>query len=228
MLRGCTRLPAADEGRLLLTRLLEALDADDEEICTAAASAILGTAVASDAPVIEQAITRLLSNRRALQALVSVFYQMFPVNRRQLLPVVRAIIAALAVDPLTITLRIELAFVALPWEEVAAVLEEAATTSILHADALHQACSMPGLVIGRYGTIGRPDSREMGRLEALLVANQDERLRRIALAVLIAQAEESHGWSAEQRARLEAYRADPSILVAAAAQFTLLPPGEEK
>ncbi len=227
VLRGCTRLPAADEGHLLFTRLLEALDVDDEELCTAAANAILGTAVASDAPVIEQAIARLLPNRRALQALVSVFHRALPVNRQQLLPVARAIMTALAVDPLTTSLRMELAFTALPWKEVATILMDAAAAGTLHADALHQACRMPGLVIGRYGTIGRPDSREMGRLEALLAASQDERLRRIVLATLVTQAEESHGWSAEQRARLETYRADPSPLVAAAAQFTLLPPEEE-
>ncbi|HVU67072.1 MAG TPA: hypothetical protein VHD63_08090, partial [Ktedonobacteraceae bacterium] len=67
VLNGCTRLPAADEGQELLTRLLEAMDANDEEICAAAASAIFGTSVPDDAPAIEQGIRRLLPNRRALQ-----------------------------------------------------------------------------------------------------------------------------------------------------------------
>jgi hypothetical protein len=222
-LKGCTRLPEADEGQVLLSRLLEAMDSDNEDICTAAASAIFGNCVADDAPVIDQAIGHLLPNRRALQEIVQVLLKVLPINRRQLVPVVRAVIYALAVDPLTIELRIELAIVSLPWDEMATVLAEAAAMETLHADALHQACNMLGLVIGRHGTVGRPDSKNMVHLEEKLAASHDERLRRIALAALVAQAEESNGWNEEQRARLENYRADSSVLVAAAAQFTMLP-----
>ena len=222
VLRGSTRLPAADEGQKLLISLLAVMDADDEEICAAAASAIFGTSVANDAEVIAQAVGRLLVNRRALLQILLVLQQTHAINRRQLIPIARAIIAALAVDPLTIALRIELAMVSLPWDEVAIILTEAAATDTLHADALHRACLVSNLVLGRYGTIGRPDSKEMVRLEEKLATSHDERLRRIALATLVAQAEEAHCWNTERRARLEAYRADPSPLVAAAAQFTVI------
>jgi hypothetical protein len=73
VLKGCTRLPAVDEEQVLLIRLLETMDANDEEICAAAASAVFGTSVASDAPVIEQGIRRLLPNRRALGEIIPVF-----------------------------------------------------------------------------------------------------------------------------------------------------------
>jgi hypothetical protein len=135
-------------------------------------------------------------------------------------------ISALAADPLTITLRIELAMVSLPWDEVATMLAEAAATNTLHGDALHRACRVSYLVLGKYGMISRPDSKNMVHLEEKLAASHDERLRRIALATLVAQAEEAHGWNAERRTRLEAYRADPSPLVAAAAQFIMLPDAE--
>ena len=226
VLRGCTRLSAVDEGQELLRRLLAAMDADDEEICAAAASAIFGTSVANDAEVIAQAVGRLLANRRALVQIRLVLQQTHAINRRQLIPIARAIIAALAVDPLTIALRVELAMVSLPWDEVATILTEAAATDALHADALHRACLVSDLVLGRYGKIGRPDSKEIVRLEETLAASHDERLRRIALATLAAQAEEAHGWNTERRARLEAYCADPSPLVAAAAQFTVIPQTE--
>jgi hypothetical protein len=88
-------------------------------------------------------------------------------------------ITALTVDPLTIGLRIELAIVSLPWDEVATMLAEAAAAETLHADALKQACEALGLVIGRYGTIGRPDIQEMIRLEEQLAASDDAPLRRI-------------------------------------------------
>jgi hypothetical protein len=223
VLRGCTRLPAADEEHMLLRHMLKAMDADDEEICTAAASAIFGTCVASDASAISQAIARLLPNRRALMGILPVLQQTLALSRYQLIPVVRAIIVALAADPLTVGLRIQLAIVSLPWDEIATMLAEAAAAGILHADALQQTCTMLGTVIGGYGQAGRPDSKEMVILEKKLATSQDERLRRIALAALITHAEESKGWNSELRARLESYRADPSILVATAAQFTLLP-----
>ncbi|MDQ2717705.1 MAG: hypothetical protein M3Z08_22660, partial [Chloroflexota bacterium] len=227
VLNGCTRLPEADEGQALLSQLLAVMDTEHDDICVAAASAIFGTCMASDAPMIGAASGHLAPNRCALLAIVSVLQKALPINRWQLVAVVRAMIEALAVDPLTIGLRIELAFVSLPWDEVAQLLAETAATGALHADALHQACSMLDLVIDRYGAVSRPDSKELVRLEKVLATSQDERLRRIALAALVAQAEESNSWSEEQRARLQTYRADPSVLVAAAAQFTIPPHGEE-
>jgi hypothetical protein len=50
-------------------------------------------------------------------------------------------------------------------------------------------------------------------------------LRRVALAVLIAQAQAPRGWDTERLARLQSYRAAPAPLVAAETQFTL-PPDE--
>jgi hypothetical protein len=123
-------------------------------------------------------------------------------------------------------MRMELAIVSLPWDEVASILAEAAATNTLHADVPHQACRTLGLMIRSYGWIGRPDSKEMIRLEEQLTTSHDERLRRIALVALVAQVEEARGRKAEHRARLETYRADPSILVAAAAQCTRLPDAE--
>jgi hypothetical protein len=48
------------------------------------------------------------------------------------------------------------------------------------------------------------------------------------LATLVAQAGEAHGWNTEHRARLGAYRADPSLLIASVAQLTMLPDAEER
>ena len=62
-------------------------------------------------------------------------------------------------------------------------------------------------------------------LERALSGSDDPRLRRLALAALVAQAKYPPGWTAARRARLEAYREDPAPLVAGAAQFTF-PPDE--
>lgn len=226
VLNGCIRLAAADHEQELLVHLLETLNSEQEDICLTAAKSIFGTCLASDAAHIGQTIERLLPNRPALQTIIHAITPELLMQREQMLPVIRAVIEALARDPLTIGLRIGLAILFLPWDEVAHLLIEAATTSILHADALAQACHELSSVPGHYGRPSRSDSKEMGRLEEALATHPDERLRRIALATLITQATLPPGWSVERRARLESYRADPSLLVAAAAQFTVLPPAE--
>ena len=227
VLRGCTRLAAADEEQALLLRLLEAMDSDNEDICTAAARAIFGTCTASDAPLIGQAIGRLLPNRYALQTILQVLREAVFVNKRQFLPIVRAVLEALAADPITIELRVELAIAFLPWDEVVTLLEMAITRGELHARALNRAYTMLYETMGRYMIAGRSDIKDIVLLEETLATSHDERLRMIALAALVAQSELPQGWNEERRARLQSYRADPSVLVAAAAQFTFLPNKEE-
>jgi hypothetical protein len=56
--------------------------------------------------------------------------------------------------------------------------------------------------------------------EAALADQDDRRLRRLALAMLVTAAGDSRGWNEERLARLYVYREDRSPLVAAAAQFT--------
>lgn len=227
VLRGCTRLAAADHEQALLIQLLTALDTEQEDLCRTAASAIFGTCTASDAPSIGQAFERLLPNRAALRMALSAIKPELLLQRDQLLPVIREIGKVLASDPLTIGLRVELAIEFLPWDEVASLLMEAATTGRLHADALNRACQqLPQAVSRHYRRPARPDYHEMELLEEALAAHPDERLRRIAFAALTTLAASPSGWTAERRARLQVYRADPSPLVAAVAQFTVVPPAE--
>ena len=61
------------------------------------------------------------------------------------------------------------------------------------------------------------------RFEAELAGSRDVRLRRLAVTALVAAAAPEHGWTKERRARLEAYRADASPLVAGAATFVFPP-----
>jgi hypothetical protein len=63
-------------------------------------------------------------------------------------------------------------------------------------------------------------------LETAFANSADERLRRLALAAVIAQAAGTAGWTPALRERLDVYRRDPAPLVAAAAQFTLPPPDD--
>ena len=72
------------------------------------------------------------------------------------------------------------------------------------------------------------DSNSLPAFEAALAASPDARLRRLGLAAAVAQATQPAGWTAALRARLDQYRADPTPLVAAAAQFTFPPQVSEE
>lgn len=127
------------------------------------------------------------------------------------MPTTRAILAALAEDPLTATLRTRLIILGLPWEEIIPELVKLADrlsidVIVTAASAIRQA-------------VTRPDA-QMLRLELKLAASADEDLRRLALAALIAQSKQAQGWSDKAIARLQKYREDPSPMVAEAAQFT--------
>jgi hypothetical protein len=68
-----------------------------------------------------------------------------------------------------------------------------------------------------------PSPKHVESLLDAFTAHADERLRRLALAALVALAESTQGagWTPERLVRLRAFRQDPAPLVAAAAQFTL-------
>lgn len=171
------------------------------------------TYTGNNAALVGSAVGDLLSKRRALQITIENFASTLSLNRRRLLPTTRAILAALAGDRLTLSLRIGLIVQGLPWEEIVPELVKLA--NVLHANALGRAQD----AIQQAHT--RPDA-QLFDLEMALANSEDEGLRRLALAALIAQAKQGRGWSDACIARLQTYREDPSPMVAEAAQFTFV------
>ncbi len=216
----CRQLPVHDAGQLLLRPLLAALDSVLPDQSAAAAQAIFATYAGRQASLVGQAAHSLLPNRRALQTFVVALQGALAWAGAHLVPTARAVLEVLAGDRLVTAHRLDLAAAALPWDEVAALLEAAAASGDLHAGALSAA--VRSLEHGR----NRADAAEIESLEASFGSSPDERLRRLGLAALIALAASPRGWDAPLRLRLDVYRADPSPLVASAAQFTL-PPEEE-
>jgi hypothetical protein len=148
-----------------------------------------------------------------LQIAVNAFLGLVRWNRQSLLPTTRALLAALAEDPLTVSLRLPVIVQGLPWEEVGPELSR--LVDALHADAL---------VVAEQAiqdATTRPDA-ELLALETLLAGSTSELLRRLALSALQARTRQARGWSDECIAHLENYRRDPSPLVAEAAQFTFV------
>jgi hypothetical protein len=129
---------------------------------------------------------------------------------------IRVVLDRLATDPMTAVHRTRLVLAGLGAQEVADRLRAQAAGGALHGDALAEALAVvPSVHSG--------DADFAPALERLLADDADERLRRIALAALVADATGRTGWDDEHRRRLAAYRGDPSPLVAGAAQFTFPP-----
>ena len=215
VLQRCVQSPLTDYEHALLPQLLTSLNSRLSDECKQAAMALFSLYEGKDATLVGDTIRDLLGNRRALRTVAANFMSALYSNRRRLLPTTRAILAALSQDRLTISLRVEIMLLGLPWEEVVPVLVELAGE--LHADALGKAEH----AIQRAVT-ARPDA-DLFSLEMALVGSNDERLRRLALSALLAQSQQVNGWSDALVERLYAYRNDPSPLVAEAAQFTFVP-----
>lgn len=221
VLGRCGEEPVGDPEQRLLTRTLAALRSPLPDEREAAARVVATTAAAADASRVAGGVAALGGDRRAQVAVVGALHAEVGRDRARLGPVARAVVAALAADPLTAALRVELGVAALAGAELADFLAGMAAADALHADALHAA----NVALGPAAL--RPDGAGLDRLEARLAASPDERLRRLALAALVARAQHAGGWDPGRLARLRALRADPSPLVAAAAQFTL-PADEER
>lgn len=215
VLRRCGQMPVADTQQLLLPRLLEAMGSFLPDESSAAASAVFATYTGQNAHLVGSAIQHLIANRRALQTSVRALQAALTISRGKLLPTARAVLEALATDPLAVNLRVELAVRALPWDELTALLIRLTESGEMHPEALALAVQTIS-----YASL---DATDLENLEAALANNSDERLRRLAFAALVAQSQSPRGWDSERMKRLHSYRTDSSPIVAAAAQFTLPP-----
>ena len=227
-LSRCATLPVTDDERALLPPLLGALKSAIASEVQLAASAVFATYVGRGAAAVGQALMELLPHRQSLDTTLRTFDTQLARDRIRLRPTLDVALDVLEIDPLCVTWRVRLAIGGLRGEELAAYFEKLAPD--LHAEALMTAAnelSSNGTqqFIGAFRYVPVPTvSDDWQAFETRLAAHSDERLRRIAFAALIAQSQQSSGWTEALRARLETYRADPSRLVASAAAFTFPPP----
>jgi hypothetical protein len=216
VLNRCAQLPLLDAEQALLAPILAGLASPLPDEWTAAGQAMFATYVGRDLPAIRVALTQLLPYRQALFQTV----QTLKNNLNQgnfWRSTGQAALEVLAADQLTISLQVQLAVLVFDPAELAAWL--GANAQLLHADAqMFAESSLTRLGYSANGT------SQLAALEQILFGSADERLRRLGLAALNGLAGGVHGWSAEQRARLLAYQADPAPLVAGAAQWIFPPP----
>ena len=210
----CATEPLTDRDEVLLDPLLKALASPLPDECRAAAGAVFATYAGRRAFRVGEVAAVLRVNRFAVSVLVAQVQGRAFWQRDQYAATVEAVLDALSPDPALAGLYAELAVSALPAAALPAWLGRAVET--LHGGALPRAVA----------ALEAPQGLRPGELEAIeaaLAPAGDERLRRLALPALRGQ--RWLGWTAARLARLEAFRADPSPMVAEAAQFTF-PPGE--
>jgi hypothetical protein len=216
ILNRCYELPVSDPNCIILSKLLHSIDSPLPDECLAATKALLTTYSGKSALVIGDAVKSLIGNRRALQTLVEVMIEILHWRRSQLLPTARAVITAMEIDPLTKCLQIQLAMAALPFSELAIFFQELVISGQMNPEILWVAVSLIRRVTER------DDVYELAQLEIILSTSDDDRLRRIALAILIDRSQ-TDGWDDERTAKLANFCNDPSPLVAEKAQFTFPP-----
>jgi hypothetical protein len=228
-LERCQSLPLTDGERTLLPPLLTCLASPYPDETRAAAQAVFATYAgntAQDAVAIGAGILQIKADRRVLQATLETLHGALAARRSRLRATVRAVLDALADDPATVRTRAVLAISGLPWDGVIAFLSRLVETNDLHAEALTAAVHVLENS-GDRDSVSEGDGN-LETLESIFAASPDERLRRLALAALLAQSTRTSGWTRPLRNRLRLYQNDPSPLVAEAAQFTFPPPEEEE
>jgi hypothetical protein len=223
-LSRCVEMPLLDSERILQPNLVKLLASKLPDESRAAAGALFATySSPADATLAAQAVAGILPNRKILQDTFRVLMSHLGSRRDKLLPVARAVLPVLRTDPLLLNYEVELALmVSASWQEVGAYLTELVTTrrQNLHPGAATYTVATVENIVRNWA-----DTTQVAALELEFSQHADDLMRRLGLAMLTGLAAPPRGWNAPYRARLEAYRADPSPLVASAAQF-IFPPDE--
>ena len=210
----CATAPLADREEALLGPLLGALASPFPDECRAAARAVFATYAGRRAARVGEAARTVRDSRQAVAALAAELRGWAGADRGRRAATVHAVLDAWQPDPMLAGTCAGLAASSLPGAAAASYFRTAVDS--LHAGAVQRGIEGLGA--------SRAMPAELESFETELAGAGDPRLRRLALAALVAQCGTGRGWSEERLARITRFRADPAPLVAEAAQFTF-PPG---
>ena len=177
--------------------------------------AFFGVCSASDTEATADLMRALTPHRVALTVAVDALDDAPRFEQRRLLPVLRAAVAALAYDQLTIIKRMQLALEHLPQTELAQFLLGLSGQPALLANALSYAAETLQKQVKRFS------ADELEALEQSLASSDDAAMRWLAYKALLMREKKEGGWTDALLTRLNIYRNDPAPLVASDAQFNL-------
>jgi hypothetical protein len=205
-----------DPDSTLVARLFELLSSPIRVEATQAAQAVFKTYGKAQHERIADAFRQILGNRKMLQSHVDTYLSAgITYTQKHLLPATLGIISVLKEDKLTLSLRLKLIFLALPWEQFRAhfleIIPELQADTLVQTEVLIK------------NSMERGKVRRATELETELRGSGDEKARRLALAFLLATVDRMGKWTDELKQRLEEYRQDSSVLVAEAATYVFPP-----
>jgi hypothetical protein len=212
-LKSVPQAPLRDARRVLWRALLRHLGAPDPAEAAATLGALLARMEGAEVPLLTARLAGLLPNRQVAQALIThlaaALHAWAPARHQQ---VARALLPALIADRFGATLAVPLLARTRDDAGYADGLEALSARDHLHHDAV-------ALAVRHVDGFASPD-----RLARRLAAHVDPRLRRVALAALVAAAGPENGWAPARRALLATLQADASLEVAGAAAWVFPPP----
>ena len=222
----CAQLGVADDAHMLTPQLVSGILAgtyadattEQQEEAINTIGAFFGVCSASDTEATADLMRALTPHRVALTVAVDALDDAPRFEQRRLLPVLRAAVAALVYDQLTIIKRMQLALEHLPQTELAQFLLGLSGQPALHANALYHAAEMLQTQAKRFS------ADELEALEQSLASSDDAAMRWLAYNALLMREKKEGGWADALLARLSVYRNDPDPLVASDAQFNLSDP----
>jgi hypothetical protein len=198
--------------RALFGRLVAHLATKDEVEATLALNAVLGRMNASEVDTIVAALAALLPRRRRLQTLSNALAQRLgPYSPNPLRAVAKGLLGHLRDDAHALPLYVTLGARLWDWDDLAKAVADLSARDLLYFEV------MEALLTTIRGSV------HASLLDDRLGKHADPRVRRLGLAALVAASAPKDGWSAARRARLDAYRADPSPMVAGPAHFVTPP-----
>jgi hypothetical protein len=212
LLGKVSTIPLVDGERHIFARCLALFASEYPDEFQAAGRAVLYRARQRDIAAVVARYTEILPLRRqwwsAFQLLLAAHPN--PVTQE----IQRGVLADLAKDPLLAPQALLLAAMVLSWTELLDLLRRFSQQGVLHVDAMVQA----------YSALQRIPRGDINKAESTLATESAPELRRLGLFLLERGAREmGRGWGKQRRERLDAYRNDPSPLVAGAASLVMTP-----
>jgi hypothetical protein len=210
----CRRFAVPDADGIVVPRLFALAHEAPRGEVGMPAGALFNLCTARDAGAVAELFAAKQHLRHDLNDLIDLLVKAISFEDDRLLSTSRMVLAILAGDPVLATLQGELAFGTMSAGEFLDYLRESIRADRIHAGTLQALC-------------GRIESRsqrfkpaEWGMLQQQLATSDAAYLRRIGFSCLLAHTNRrSTTWKPADIAALQAFRADPSPLVAAVAQF---------
>ncbi|GCE21183.1 hypothetical protein [Dictyobacter kobayashii] len=233
LLQNIARLTLRDTQRILTPALLSAMLSPTTAEAESAITAFMTICTDRDIPQLQENVRILCRDRRRLFKLLPCFslwsspryhrYRDLSASKlKSKRKLALALLAVLAEYPATSKVRLDNAFKLLSMADIIEVLKQLAEADQLYPEVLVDACER----LQHSRTVTTDD---LEAVQAALAEHPDERLRRVALAALTAQAHAQHyssNWTPALIARLYRYQSDPSPLVLEAA-LTIFPEPRE-